>query len=56
MTIKHTKYVYKLSKMLDYKPNKHLERAGYETLNGIINRKIDSSPDWKHIKKLKSLV
>ena len=32
------------------------EQIGYETLNGIIDRKIDRSPDWEHIKKLKSLV
>ena len=32
------------------------ESIGYETLNGIIDRKIDTSPDWEHIKKLKSLV
>jgi hypothetical protein len=32
------------------------ENIGYETLNGIINRKIDTTPDWEHIKKLKSLV
>ena len=32
------------------------EKIGYDTLKNIIDRKIDTSPDWKHIKKLKSLV
>ena len=32
------------------------ENIGYETLNGIIKRKIGTSPDWEHIKKLKQLV
>lgn len=31
------------------------ENIGYDTLKGIIGRKIETSPDWKHIKKLKSL-
>ncbi|MCK5854678.1 MAG: transposase family protein [Sulfurovaceae bacterium] len=32
------------------------EKIGYDLLKNIIDRKIDTSPDWKHIKKLKSLV
>lgn len=32
------------------------EDIGYDTLRGIIDRKIDTSPDWTHIKKLKLLV
>ena len=31
------------------------ENIGYDTLKGIISRKIETSPDWEHIKKLKSL-
>lgn len=30
------------------------EQIGYEMLNNIIDRKISTSSDWKHIKKLKS--